>query len=609
MLRKIEDAISEVLVIALAALPLVFKFFQSALHVQIPDSDIFLVNLVFLYACFAGLITWLAGRHLSLASLTAKLPERAQRLAAGVCTCVVSAFIVAIFFDAVCQVVNPDNLMTPVFHIPIKVFYVFLPLCYALIFVAVVRARGHVAAVAVGSAIGLFAAMGSITGIAWYLFGVERVPVLGALNEAWLAVSARAVVPLILLLIATAFLGVPLFVVIGAVSYVAFSCSGGYVDVLPLETYRILTDKSVAAIPLFTIAGYILAKGSAGKRFIAVFNGLFGWFKGGAVVATVIVLAFFTTFTGVSGVTILALGPLLAIVLTGSGYTQEKAESLITSSGSLGLMFPPSVAIIMYATTNYFSVDAMELFKGAILPGVLMSLSMIVLGICFDKRGTRPRFSAKAVGAALKGCVWELLLPVFICGGYFSGFFDLFETASFAVVYTFCLATFVRKDFTLRGAFHVIGESVPVSGGVLFILGAASGLSYYMLDADVPGTFTAFITQYVTNKYVFLILMNVLLLAVGCLMDIYSAILIVSPLLLPIAETFGISAVQAGVIFLLNLSIGFLTPPVGMDLFIASYTFKKPIGTVVRGVLPFLLAQFGVLLLVTYVPWFTTALL
>lgn len=608
MLRKLENAVSEALVITLSALPLIFKFFQGALHIQIPDSEIFLVNLVFLYACFAGLITWLAGRHLSLASLTTRLSERAQGLLSGVCTCIVCAFTVAMFFAATCQVVNPDNLMTPVFHIPIKVFYVFLPLCYAMIFVAVVRVRGHVVAVVLGSGIGLFVSVGAIAGILSYL-GITPPAVFGTVNDAWLAVAAHGAVPLILLLIVAAFMGVPLFVVIGAISLVAFAGGGYSGEDLPLETYRILTDKNVAAIPLFTIAGYILAKSSAGKRFIAVFNALFGWFKGGAVVATVIVLAFFTTFTGVSGVTILALGPLLAIVLTGSGYTQEKAEALITSCGSLGLMFPPSVAIIMYATTNYFSVDAMELFKGAVLPGVLMSVAMIALGICFDKQRQRPRFSAKAVGVALKDCVWELLLPVFICGGYFSGFFDLFETASFAVIYTFCVATFVRKDFTVRNAFAVIGESVPVSGGVLFILGVASGLSYYMLITDIPGSFTAFITQYVTNKYVFLILMNVLLLAVGCLMDIYSAILIVSPLLLPIAETFGISAVQAGVIFLLNLSIGFLTPPVGMDLFIASYTFKKPIGAVVRGVLPFLAAQFVVLLLVTYVPWFTTALL
>ena len=607
MLRKIEDCISSFLVAALSFLPLLFKLLQNVFHVLVPDSGVLLVHVVFLYACFAGLITWLAGRHISLASLSQKLPSRAQAVLSGICTFEVCAFIVTALVNSFCQACNPDNFTASAIGIPVKLFFLILPLCYAGILYAVmrgaVRSTGKLTAAILGLLFGICMASGPITGIAYYLTGAETVPVFTSLNAAWLSVSTRAALPLILLVVATAFMGVPLFIVIGMVSYIAFSYSGGYVDVLPLETYRILTDKSVAAIPLFTIAGYILAKGSAGKRFIAVFNALFGWFKGGTVVAAVIVLAFFTTFTGVSGVTILALGPLLSLVLTGGGYTQEKAESLITSCGSLGLMFPPSVAIIMYATTNYFSVDAIELFKGAIIPGLLLTISMIVMGIVYDKRTVLPAFSAKAVAVAAKDCVWELLLPFCICGGYFSGFFDLFETAAFAVVYTCFVSVVVRRDFTLKRAVRVIGESVPVAGGVLFILGAASGLSYYMLDANIPGTFTYVITQYVTNKYVFLILMNLLLLFVGCLMDMYSAILIVSPLLLPIAESFGISAVQAGVIFLLNLSIGFLTPPVGMDLFIATYTFKRPIGQVIRGVLPFLLVQLAVLLLVTYLPW------
>ena len=377
---------------------------------------------------------------------------------------------------------------------------------------------------------------------------------------------------------------------------------------IPLETYRILTDNSVAAIPLFTIAGYLLSKGSAGKRFIELFNALFGWFRGGTVVASVLVMTFFSTFTGVSGVTILALGSLLTIILTGSGYTQDKAESLVTSCGALGLLFPPSVAIIVYATVNYFSVDVMQLFAAAFIPGLLMSCAMIVLGIFFDKRTERPVFSPEKIVLAMKNCIWELILPVCICYGYFSGFLDLFQIAAFAVFYSFCLVCFIRRDFSFSDSMEVLAESVPVSGGVLFILGSAVGLSYFMLDADIPNILAGIITQYVQNKFLFLILMNIMLLVAGCLMDIYSAILIISPLLIPLAESFGISAVQTGVIFLMNLSIGFLTPPVGMDLFIASYTFKKPVGKVIQGILPFLLVQFTVLLLVTYIPWFTGVL-
>lgn len=352
----------------------------------------------------------------------------------------------------------------------------------------------------------------------------------------------------------------------------------------------------------------MLSKGSAGKRFIELFNALFGWFRGGTVVASVLVMTFFSTFTGVSGVTILALGSLLTIILTGSGYTQDKAESLVTSCGALGLLFPPSVAIIVYATVNYFSVDVMQLFAAAFIPGLLMSCAMIVLGIFFDKRTERPAFSPEKIVLAMKNCIWELILPVCICYGYFSGFLDLFQIAAFAVFYSFCLVCFIRRDFSFSDSMEVLAESVPVSGGVLFILGSAVGLSYFMLDADIPNILAGIITQYVQNKFLFLILMNIMLLVAGCLMDIYSAILIISPLLIPLAESFGISAVQTGVIFLMNLSIGFLTPPVGMDLFIASYTFKKPVGKVIQGILPFLLVQFTVLLLVTYIPWFTGVL-
>ncbi len=608
-MRKLENALAAAIVCLLAVLPLVFKVFQDFLQVQIPDADSGVVNLVFVYACLAGLITLQDHRHLALAALADKMPEKVRNLLHALSDGVVACFITAAFFNAVCQVINPDQLSSTAFAFPLKLYYAALPVCYILILCCAIKHTAHKIAAAVGCVAGLLIAAGPITGILYYLFGMESVPVFTQFNGVWILFTGKAFVVLVLLLVLLAFAGVPLFIILGGVSYIAFSQAGGYVDVIPLETYRILTDKSVAAIPLFTIAGYILSKGSAGRRFIAVFNAMFGWFRGGTVVATVIVLTFFTTFTGVSGVTILALGALLSVILKGSGYTENTAEALITSCSALGLMFPPSVAIIMYATTNYFSVDVMDLFKGVVLPGCLMAVVMVCAGVAYDKRRKVETFSLAALGRALKDCIGELLMPACICAGYFSGFFDLFQTAAFAVVYTFLLAVFIRKDFTIKGACEVIAESVPVSGGVLFIMGAASGVSYFMLDADVPGAFTMFITQYVSNKYVFLILMNILLLIVGCLMDIYSAILIVSPLLLPIAEVFGITAVQAGVIFLMNLSLGFLTPPVGMDLFIASYTFKKPMSTVIKGVLPFLGIQFLVLMLVTYVPWFTTVLL
>lgn len=617
MLKKIENGIAVVLVGILSILPLVLKFIQGLLKIPVPGADTAVLNFVFLFACIAGIITWREDRHLNLASFTEKFPLWFQKGAKEVLNTVTVTILTALFLNCICQISNSLQFTESFWGISTKIFFAFLPVCYlAMIIMAAISKiknseKPSLAWIsfAAGILIAFFISQSSITGILYYLFGIEDLPVLYAINDWWINFSHASVWIFVIFFMFLAFLGLPLFLVLGGISYILFSQSGGYVDVIPLETYRILTDRNIAAIPLFTIAGYILSQSSAGQRYVAVFKSLFGWFRGGTVVAAVIVTTFFSTFTGVSGVTILALGGLLTVVLTGTGYDKDRAESLVTSSGAIGLLFPPSAAIIMYASTNYFSVDVIDLFKGAVIPGLLMGLAMIGVGIFFDKQKDRPKFSIKEIGVSLLHCIPELLMPVFICVFYFKGIFDLFEVSAFSVIYAFVISTFVRKDFTLEKSAEVISSSVPVSGGVLFILGAASGISYFMLDANIPFILTEFITQYVHSPYLFLILMNLFLLVIGCLMDMFSAILIVSPLLLPIAESFGINPVQAAVIFLLNLSIGFLTPPVGMDLFISSYAFNKPLTKVIKGMMPFFIAQIIILLLITYVPWFTTAFL
>ncbi|MCQ2572673.1 MAG: TRAP transporter large permease subunit [Treponema sp.] len=617
MLKKIEDWISSALVAVLAILPLVLKFIQGALKVPVYGADVAVLNFVFLFSCIAGIVTWRDDRHLNLASFTDKFPLWFQKTVKEIMNAVTVCILTALFLDCICQLSNSLQFTENFWGMNTKVFFAFLPVCYlSMIIMKVAKTvseSGNKSVCWISTAAGLLLAFlisqSSITGILYYLFNIENVPALYAISDAWINFSHATIWLFVVLLIFLAFLGLPLFLVLAGISFVLFSQSGGYVDVIPLETYRILTDRNIAAIPLFTIAGYILSQSSAGSRYVEVFKSLFGWFRGGTVVAAVIVTTFFSTFTGVSGVTILALGGLLTVVLTGNGYDKDRAESLVTSSGAIGLLFPPSAAIIMYASTNYFSVDVFELFKGSIIPGIILAASMIGVGFFFDRQKIRPKFSIKEIGRSLWHCIPELLLPVFICVLYFNGIFDLFEVSAFSVIYAFIVSTIIRKDFNFKKSVEVIASSVPVSGGVLFILGAASGISYFMLDANIPYILTEFINQYVHSPYVFLILMNIFLLIIGCLMDMFSAILIVSPLLLPIAESFGIAPVQAAVIFLLNLSIGFLTPPVGMDLFIASYAFNKPLPKVIKGMMPFFLAQIIVLLLVTYVPWFTLALL
>ena len=615
MLRKavpvvhtIENIFAVVLMTLLTVLPLLLKIVQEYISIPVVDSDIALVNLVFLFTCVAGVITWRADKHLGLASLSDNAPDVVKKVLTVIRTGTVSAVLTALFFSAYSQAFTMFMPGDRVWGISKTLIYAFLPAAYLIMLIMVCLQKKNRISAIFGLIVGLVIAAGPLSGVLYYTFHTEHLGLLYAINDWWLSFSSVAVIPLVILMLVLAFLGVPLFIAIAGIAYIAFSQGGGYVEVVAIESYGIWTDKSIAAIPLFTTAGYLLSQGTAGQRLVGIFRSLFGWFRGGTVVAAVVVTTFFTTFTGVSGVTILALGSLLTIVLTGSGYGKENAESLITASGALGLLFPPSVAIIMYGTTNYFSVDVFDLFRAAVIPGAILALSMIVLGIIMDKNSTRPPFSFKDIRSSLAAGWLEILMPVLICITYFTGIFSLLECASFAVLYAFVLETFIRKDFSLRRVLSVIVESIPVSGGVLFIMGAAKGLSAFLVDAYIPQLLAEYVSTVVTSKYVFLLLLNIALLVVGCLMDIYSAILIVSPLIIPIAESFGLSAVHTGVIFLMNMQLGFLTPPVGMDLFIASYTFERPVIKIVKGIFPFLVVQFFILMCVTYIPWFTEIL-
>lgn len=598
-----------VLIALLTLLPLAFKLIVSGLGIALPSSDLVLVNLVFVYAAIAGIITSAENKQLSLGVFTDKLPYRARRVIEPVGVCVTTAILAALFlasFSETFMAFKPDEIL---WGIPLSVVFAALPLMYgAMVAFVFFRRRAKLAA-AIGLVIGFAIASGPVAGILYSVFKIQSVPFATDIFNAWIFISGKFLWVFIGLLVVGTVLGVPIFVVLSGVAYVAFSQGGGYVEMIPLEGYNILTDKSIAAIPLFTLAGYLLAEGSAGKRLLDVVKNSVGWIRGGSVIAAVIVATGFTTFTGASGVTILALGGLLTVILTGSGYSQDNAESLVTATGAIGMLFPPSLAIIIYGATNIFSVDIYALFKGAFIPGILMAVSMIVIGVMKDKNHTRSPFSARELAHATKESVAELLLPVAVIVGYFSGFFSLIETAAFTAAYAYVLEVFVRKDYGLKKSAEIALKSIPVAGGVLVIVGAAKGLAYFLIDAGIPFMLTDFVISVVHSKYVFLFLLNVLLLIVGCLMDLYSAILVVSPLIIPVAESFGINPVHTGVIFLTNLSLGFLTPPVGMNLFIASYTFEKPIMKIVRNILPWLFVQFIILMLVTYVPWFSTALL
>ena len=611
-MKKLVNGFILALTAVLIVLPFVSHILAS-LGGNSLEYERLIVQLVFVFACLAGLITTIEKKQLNIEVFTSKLNKKHQSIVHGTLSCVNTAILTAIFLS-----VFPNyNMLSSedhVLYIPIKIFFSALPPMYLIMLALEIKRNKCIISSIAGLLIGLLISTGSILGLLNLIFGSWYPEI----NDSGLAIllsgistsvqifSENAIWLIVLIFTIFSLFGMPLYIVLSGLAYFAFMTTGGYVESIPMETYNILTDTSIAAIPLFTIAGYLLAGGSAGKRLLDFVKSSVGCIRGGVVIAAVLVATFFTTFTGASGVTILALGGILGVILTGSGYSEDDSEALITASGSIGLLLPPSLAVIVYGATNFMTVNIFDLFKGAVLPGVLLALSMIVIGVIKDKKSKRIRFSREALAQSFKAGFLELLLPVLIVIVYFGGYFTLFETAAFTVLYSFVLEVLIRKDLSIKKAIDVILQSIPVAGGVLVIIGAAKGLALFLVYAGIPQILSDLAITFVGSKILFLLLLNIVLLIVGCIMDLYSAILVVSPLIIPVAESFGIHPVHTGVIFLTNLALGFLTPPIGMNLFIASYTFKKPVIKIVKSILPYLAVQFIILLLITYIPWFST---
>jgi tripartite ATP-independent transporter DctM subunit len=402
-------------------------------------------------------------------------------------------------------------------------------------------------------------------------------------------------------------LGAPIFVALGGAGLALFWFDYEPVAAVAAETVRLTKSDTVPTIPLFTFTGYILAESNASERLVRAFRSLFGWLPGGMAVMTAMVCAFFTTFTGASGVTILALGGLLYPVLKAERYREDFGVGLLTASGSIGLLFPPSLPIILYGVIAKVPIDKM--FVAGILPGLVLVGAVSVLGV---RAGLRPevprhRFDLREVLHGLWGAKWELALPFIVVGGIFSGITTLVEAAALTAAYALLVEMVVHKDLRLPDLLRVGRECATLIGGVLVILGVALGFTNYLVDAEIPTLALEWVQSGIESKLVFLLVLNLFLLVVGCLMDIYSAIVVVVPLILPIGEFFGIHPIHLGIIFLANLELGFLTPPVGMNLFLASFRFEQPLVRVYRFALPFLFILVAAVLVITYVPALTMA--
>ena len=402
-------------------------------------------------------------------------------------------------------------------------------------------------------------------------------------------------------LVGFALLGGALFVLLGGASIIGYAMAGEPISTILIDFNRLTRNSTILIIPLFTFAGYIIAEGKAPQRLVAFARASVGWLPGGIAVVVLGTCAFFTTFTGASGVTIIALGGLVYPILRQT-YNEKFSLGLITASGSIGLLFPPSVPLILYAIIAQVPIDRM--FLAGIIPGLLILgvLSLYCCGWSVIKKTETTPFDSELFMRTFWDAKWELLLPIFILGGILSGKVTLDEAAALTAIYACIVELCIHRSISLKVLPRIVKESTLLVGAILIILGIALGLTNYLITLEVPTAVLDWIQATTENRVITLIGLNIFLLIVGCLMDIFSAVIIVVPLLLPIAEQFGIDKAHLGIIVLTNLEIGYLTPPVGMNLFISSMKFDRSVLLLYRSVLLFIALLLVALVLVTYVP-------
>ncbi|SDP57201.1 TRAP transporter large permease [Desulforhopalus singaporensis] len=411
-----------------------------------------------------------------------------------------------------------------------------------------------------------------------------------------------------LLILGLALLRSPLFLVIAALALLSFHGAGINISVVIIEMSRLADTPLLVSLPLFIFTGILLSESRAPARMLRFSQIFFGWLPGGLAVVSLLVCAIFTAFTGASGVTIFALGGLLLPALIQDGYKERFSMGLITSSGSLGLLFPPSLPLILYGVISESRID--HLFLAGILPGLLMII--LLAGYAF--RMSPPKAAGKSLTpkemiAGIREICWELPLPFILIGGIYGGYLVPSEAAAVTALYVLVVELFIHRDVTVRQLPAIMSKSMVLFGGILVILAASMASTNYLIDQQIPSRIFSVIQAFISNKYMFLLLLNIFLLLVGAMLDIFSALVLIVPIILPIAQGYGIDPVHLGIVFLTNLQIGYCTPPVGLNLFLASYRFDRPVAELYRSTLPFLALLLITLGIITYLPWLSSVLI
>jgi len=588
----------------------------------IPDFALLITHFFLVVGFFAAMLTTRSGKHIQITAIQFVKNEELKKVIAFVYTLVSIFILIVLFWNSISFIIH-FLMGRRIGFIPDRIFALVMPIGFAVMTMRFVLGlstwRQRILAIIV-ILLGCFAALPAIAKIIW---GLEPTatpePFFSFVNYMYDAVLFLKV-PLILLLIVIGLAGMPIFVVIGGIAMVMLMAAGQEPDAISDQVYIALTKMDIIAIPLFTLTGFFLSESKAGERLVRTFKVFFGWLPGGIIIATVVICAFFSSFTGASGVTILALGGILFTILNKNQYSEKFSMGLLTSTGGIGIMFPPSLPIILVAASSNSVLHFMNVpveysiidyFIGAIVPGLVLVLAMIVAGFVLSAKVKIPvqKFDSKEAVSSLKESVFEILLPFILVAGYFSGLLTLVEVAAVSVVYVVIIEVFVKKDIPFSEIKNVFFKAVPIVGGILAILAMANALSYAFVASGVPDSFTAWMQNAVKSKLVFLLILNLALLALGFVMDIFSAILVVFPLIVPLGVAYGINPVHLGIIFVMNLEVGYLTPPVGLNLFLSSYRFDQPFMRICRYVIPFLIVQLAVVLLITYAPWLTTWLL
>jgi len=594
----------------------VLPFTEMLLHqfnLTIPGANDILIYFFLVAGFFAAMLTAKSGQHISITAVQFIKNEKIKKMLLLFCT-VISVFLLTIIsWDGICYIKH--GLM--ICFLMERIFAIAMPLGYAVIafrFTMGLKSwQGKTTAFA-AVLIGSFAALPAIVKIFWGSDSPEfTIPLMDFLYDSAMVIN----VPVILFLILAGLAGMPIFTAIGGITLIMLQATGQEPEVISREIFSALTNTDIIAIPLFTLTGFFLSESKAGERLVRTFKIFFGWLPGGIIIATVIICAFFSSFTGASGVTILALGGILFTILNQNKYSEKFSVGMLTSVGGIGLMFPPSLPIILVASSSmtilhYMNVPSeyniIHYFIGALIPGLLLVLAMIATSFVLSakvKIQTEKFIFSDAV-QSLKESFFEILLPIILIVGYFSGILTLVEVSAVSVIYVVIVEVFIKKDIAVSEIKNVFSKAVPIIGGILAILAMAKALSYAFIDSGVPDNFTFWMQNAVQSKIIFLLLLNLVLLVMGCVLDIFSAILVLIPLIVPLGHSYGIDPLHLGIIFVINLEAGFLTPPVGINLFLASYRFNKPFMQICSYILPFLLVRLAVVLLVTYLPWLST---